>query len=497
MPRKFRGRDPLDAVPTVYRALLDNAKEGQYVLDRDTHGFLEVNQAFEELTGYSRKELLNGNVRAEDLVPPRDQRLHEDKLSISPHEHHAEETYSFKLLRKDQGARNVEVTVAPARCRGRDVVVGAIRDLTYWREMERRMRNEISLQRRKTIEAARANVRLFELTEQVSTTYELTTSLVKAKNIDELFRESAKVLTDKNGLNCKDVTFYLLKNETLDVAYSTRRNVKRASLSRNPRMRRLVEGRMAEPVIGKHYMMVPFRSRDRVFGVLRVEFHHAAGKINISSDEPLARGRWDIFNTLVNVISVMIDNLRLYDKIVQQTIIDPLTQAYNRRYFDRQAHAEVVRARRFEKRISFILIDLDNLKEINDEYGHKAGDEVLRQTANILRKHCREMDIISRYGGDEFVVILLETGSDDGLRKAEDLRRLIAEHKFLAVNGSPREIPVTISVGVASLGERIRDENQLFEAADRALYLAKSHGKNCARTFTPARKWTTKGVRPL
>jgi len=485
MPRNIHGRNPLDTVSSVHRALLDNAKEGQYVLDRDTHRFLEVNKAFEELTGYSREELLNGNIHAEDLVSPRDQKLYEDRLSPSAHDGHHGETYSFKLLRKDQEGRTVEVTVAPARYHGRDVVVGSVRDLTYWREMEKRLRSEIALQRRKTIEAARASVRLFELTEQVSTTYELTTSLVKAKNIDELFRESAKILTDKNGLNCKDVTFYLLKNEILEVAFSAKRNAKNVSLSKNPRMRRLVEGHMPEPSAGKRYVMAPFRSRDRVFGILRVEFNHAAGKIDTSSGEPLARGRWDIFNTLVNVISVMIDNLRLYEKIVQQTIIDPLTQVYNRRYFDRQAHAEVVRAKRFNKNISFILIDIDNLKEINDEFGHQAGDDILRQTANIIKKHCREMDIISRYGGDEFVVILLETGPKEGLHKAEELRRLIAAHKFIAANGAPKEIPVTTSIGVASLGDGIKDEAQLFDAADRALYLAKGEGKNCTRAFAP------------
>jgi diguanylate cyclase (GGDEF)-like protein/PAS domain S-box-containing protein len=485
MPRNIHGRNPLDTVSSVHRALLDNAREGQYVLDRDTHRFLDVNKAFEELTGYSRSELLNGNIHAEDLVSPRDQKPYEDRLSPSPHDGRHGETYSFKLLRKDGESHTVEVTVAPAKCRGREVVVGSVRDLTYWREVEKRLRSEIALQRRKTIEAARANVRLFELTEQVSTTYELTTSLVKAKNIDELFRESAKILTDKNGLNCRDVTFYLLKNEILEVAYSTKRNAKRVSLSKNPRTRRLVEGQMTGPAAGKRHVMVPFRSRDRVFGILRVEFSHAAGKIDTRSDEPLARGRWDIFNTLVNVISVMVDNLRLYERIIQQTIIDPLTQVHNRRYFDRQAHAEVVRAKRFNKNISFILIDIDNLKEINDEFGHQAGDEVLRQTANVLKKHCREMDIISRYGGDEFIVILLETGPKEGMHKAEELRRLIAAHKFIATNGKSREVPVTTSVGVASLGDGIKDEAQLFDAADRALYLAKGEGKNRTRSFAP------------
>jgi diguanylate cyclase (GGDEF)-like protein/PAS domain S-box-containing protein len=485
MPRNIRGRNPLDMVSPLCRALLDNAKEGQYVLDRDTHRFLEVNRAFEELTGYSRAELLNGKIHAEDLAHPKDQKLHEDRLSTTSDDHAQWETHYFRLLRKDGELRNIEATVSPARYGRHEAVVGSVRDLTYWREMERRLRSEISLQRRRTIEAARANVRLFELTEQVSTTYELTTSLVKSKNIDELFRESAKVLTDKNGLNCMDVTFYLLKNEILEVAYTTKRIANRLNLSKSPRLRRLVEGQLPEPLAGKHYAMVPFRSRDRAFGVLRVEFHKSAGKLDTSSEEPLARGRWDIFSTLVNVISVMIDNLRLYEKVVQQTIIDPLTQVYNRRYFDRQAHAEVVRAKRFQKKISFILIDIDNLKEINDEFGHQAGDNVLRQTATILKKHCREMDIISRYGGDEFVVILLETGPSEGLHKAEELRSLIAAHKFTATNGKQKEIPLTTSIGVASLGEGIKNEAQLFEAADRALYLAKGQGKNCARCYAP------------
>ncbi len=485
MPRSTRGRIPPEHEQALYRVLFENSREGQYVLDRETQRFLEVNPGFEDLTGYSRSELLDGNVSPEDLVHARDLELHENKLA--PRNHSIAETYSFRLLRKDKSIRHVETTVSLAKVRGREVIVGSVRNLTHWREVEKRLRDEIAIQRRKTIEAARANVKLFELTEQVSTTYELTTSLVKSKNIDELFKESAKVLCDKHGLNCKDVTFYLLKNTTLEVAFTTKRKANRLKLSKNPRLRSLAEGELLEPIAGTHHIMIPFRSRDRVFGVLRVEFPRDAGKIDLETDDAVIRGRWDIFNTLVNVISVMIDNLRLYERVVQQSIKDPLTGLYNRRYFDRQAHTEFVRAGRFGKSLSFILIDIDNLKEINDEFGHQAGDEVLRQTANILKAHCREMDIIGRYGGDEFVVILLETGADAGLGKAEELCGLIAEHPFATTNGAPREIPVTISVGIASLSDEMQNESQLLESADRALYLAKGQGKNRSCRFEPKR----------
>ncbi len=485
MPRNAPGRTHYDGGRALYRALFESSREGQYVLDRETQRFLEVNPVFEDLTGYSRAELINGAISPEDLVHSQDLELHENKLA--PSDRSSVETYSFRLIRKDKSVRNVEATVTRTKSRGREIIVGSVRDLTHWREVEKRLRDEITIQRRKTIEAARANVRLFELTEQVSTTYELTTSLVKAKNIEELFKESANVLCDKNGLNCKDVTFYLLKEETLEVAFTTKGKTKRIKLSSNARLRRLAEGQMLEPVAGKRYVMLPFRSRDRVFGVLRVEFHQDAGNIDLETDDPLARGRWDIFNTLVNVISVMIDNLRLYEKVVQQAIKDPLTGVYNRRYFDRQAHAEFLRARRFGKNLSFVLTDIDNLTEIHDEYGHQPGDEVLRQTAEILKTHCREMDIISRYGGDEFLIILLETGPIDGMHKAEELRSLIAAHSFTSTNGVPREIPVTISVGVASLGDEMQNESQLFEAADRALYLAKDQGKNRSCCFEPDR----------
>lgn len=485
MPRNTTGRTPPDSGQVEYRALFDNSREGQYILDRETQRFLEVNPAFEELTGYPRSELLDGSVNPEDLVHARDLELYENKLA--PRDRSAVETYSFRLVRKDKSIRHVEATVFLAVNNGREVIIGSMRDLTHWREVEKRLRSEIAVQRRKTIEAARANVRLFELTEQVSTTYELTTSLVKAKNMEELFQESAKVLCDKNGLNCKDVTFYLLKNGTLEVAFTTQRKAKRMRALKNARLRDLAEGHGNEPVAGRSHIMIPFRSRDRVFGVMRVEFPRDAGKIDLKTDDPLARGRWDIFNTLVNVFSVMIDNLRLYEKVVQQSVRDPLTGVYNRRYFDRQAHAEFLRARRFNKGVAYVLVDIDNLKEINDEFGHQAGDEVLRQTANILKDHCREIDIVSRYGGDEFVVILLETTQKDGLHKAEELRRLIEGHSFVATNGAPRRVPVTISIGVAAFDDEMKNESELFDAADRALYLAKGQGKNRACCFKPGR----------
>lgn len=169
------------------------------------------------------------------------------------------------------------------------------------------------------------------------------------------------------------------------------------------------------------------------------------------------------------------DNL---EKQHEQVLIDPLTGILNRTGYDESINKEYVRWRRYEGSLSLAVLDLDMFKDINDSYGHSVGDKVLSNVARQLEAQIRECDILCRYGGEEFVLLLPETSVADAFVMLEKLRVYIAGCKFYF---HERPVPVTMSCGVA--GFRKDDTiSDVFERADRAMYLAKRDGRNQVRT---------------
>ncbi|MEK6666749.1 MAG: GGDEF domain-containing protein [candidate division NC10 bacterium] len=152
---------------------------------------------------------------------------------------------------------------------------------------------------------------------------------------------------------------------------------------------------------------------------------------------------------------------------------DEVTGLYNRRFFSVRVEEEVSRCRRFNHPVSVVLLDLDDYKVINDELGHGAGDETLREVAQLLLKHSRGINVLCRYGGDEFAVLLVETSKAGARLYADRIRQVLATHPF--AHGRR----VTASFGVASLPEDVAPAtDELIRAADEALYAAKRAGKN-------------------
>ena len=228
------------------------------------------------------------------------------------------------------------------------------------------------------------------------------------------------------------------------------------------------------------------------------------GWMDISSpdDRAFDSDEVELVQILANQAAAALDNTRLYAELARQAITDGLTGLYNHRFFYERLRDEVVRARRYGLPLSLLMLDLDDFKHYNDTYGHPAGDGVLRRVAQIMRTQLRGgVDIAARYGGEEFAVILPHTdpgGAESvGRRLTEQMRT--AEPDLATVGGAltagervrlsveaeefpgraPHErVHVTISVGIASMPDHDGDAEHLVRTADRALYLAKSHGKN-------------------
>ena len=170
-------------------------------------------------------------------------------------------------------------------------------------------------------------------------------------------------------------------------------------------------------------------------------------------------------------------------KLKETSFKDEVTGLYNRRFFSLRLEEEISRFRRFNHPVSVVVLDLDGFKSINDEFGHAVGDETLRDIAQILMKHSRGINVVSRYGGDEFAVLLVETSKTGARLYAERIRHVVATFPFSHGKN------VTASFGVSSLpDDEATTSEGLFRAADEALYAAKRAGKNQVMGAGPAEK---------
>jgi diguanylate cyclase (GGDEF)-like protein len=160
-------------------------------------------------------------------------------------------------------------------------------------------------------------------------------------------------------------------------------------------------------------------------------------------------------------------------KLKETSFRDEVTGLYNRRFFSLRLEEEMSRFKRFNHPVSVVVLDIDGFKNVNDEFGHAVGDETLREIAQILMKHSRGINVVSRFGGDEFAVLLVETSKAGARLYADRIRQVVATFPFS--HGKQ----VTASFGVASLpDDEVTTSDDLFRAADEALYAAKRAGKN-------------------
>ncbi len=189
-------------------------------------------------------------------------------------------------------------------------------------------------------------------------------------------------------------------------------------------------------------------------------------------------------NMFTEQVGLSVANIRLREALRSQSIRDPLTGLYNRRYLEEMLERETRRAVRAEHGLGVLMLDLDHFKKFNDTYGHDAGDTVLRETASFLLKSVRAEDIVCRFGGEEFIVILPVADLKVTQARAERIRSRLRELQVLH-QGQPLGM-VTVSVGVAELPEHGTSPKALLEAADAAMYRAKREGRDRVALAEPA-----------
>ncbi len=180
-------------------------------------------------------------------------------------------------------------------------------------------------------------------------------------------------------------------------------------------------------------------------------------------------------DVLRKLLKLCVERINLYDRFQQLSIYDTLTETYNRRYFVMRFMEEFKRAQNFSLKLSFLMIDVDNFKKINDTYGHLVGDAVLKEIAKIIKQNIREIDSLARFGGEEFSLILPETDKMAAIVVAERIRSRISQQIIKAFDET---LGVTISVGISCFPQNTLYSDVLMETADKALYQAKMSGRN-------------------
>jgi len=217
----------------------------------------------------------------------------------------------------------------------------------------------------------------------------------------------------------------------------------------------------------KCFVCLPLTSRARRLGVLYVYR---------TDRDTFTPAEIELLTTFASLTAGAIENAQLYERTQQQARTDTLIGMDNRREFQRQLNEEIERARRHGRRLSLLMFDLDHFKQINDRYGHPAGDEVLRAFAALIRNELRPTDRAARYGGEEFTVILPETSADAARIMAERVCRTVANRPIRLPDG--REIRLTVSAGGSCYPDDTGSPAELVARADQALYAAKEAGRN-------------------
>lgn len=226
-------------------------------------------------------------------------------------------------------------------------------------------------------------------------------------------------------------------------------------------------------------LIVPIVFNDEVLGTLFLRTRRRK--------EGFVKKEIDFCRIVANSSFHAIRNAKLFEKVTKEkeylkeiAVKDHLTSLYNHNFFYSRLEEEFERAIRYEAPLSLIMMDIDDFKRINDSYGHRAGDEVLKEVSTMIKRGVRKTDILARYGGEEFVIILTHTPLKGAIDEAERLRELIQSHSYA---GLIKE-SITLSFGVAAFPHRnVVNSGDLVNHADDALYKAKRDGKNCVRYF--------------
>jgi len=324
--------------------------------------------------------------------------------------------------------------------------------------------------------------RVIELDALRATTADITREL-SLENLIRSLLERATFLLDATGgelglLDKKDNTIHILVSHNMGTD-----NTASVIRSGEGLMGYVVQTRQVEMIENYQYwegrmdiyedtpiyaaIAAPLLIGERVLGVI--------GIMNSDRKRTFSSSDKDLMHLFAQQAAIAVENAQLFEEKERQARIDITTGIYNRRGLLELGKREIDRAHRYERPLAALMIDIDNFKQVNDTHGHAIGDIVLKELADILKENIRTIDILSRYGGEEFVILLPETTPESAFEIAERLRKKVSYHVFTPES---LEIHITISIGLAFSSGDNNGLNDLIKRADNAMYMSKGEGRN-------------------
>ena len=309
---------------------------------------------------------------------------------------------------------------------------------------------------------------------QISNLYEIGKELSASLGFAEIFKALAKILLK----NFQFQSCYLLvvTDETKDtpsidkiyrigledhplLSYQTRIELDEVSECCQKSWETVFKSQ--KPLFREQIASVPLIAGDEILGILTAE--------NLEESD------FDNFSILGGQLALEVRKVKLYERVQELAITDGLTGIFVRRHFLERLHEATTRSLCYSLKLSFLMVDIDHFKRQNDTHGHLVGDVILKETAQILKASLREIDLLCRYGGEEFSIVLPDTDREGALQVAERIRLAVEEYDFRAYE---ELLKITISVGVAIFPDNANSVQELIDCADSALYRAKQEGRN-------------------
>jgi diguanylate cyclase (GGDEF)-like protein/PAS domain S-box-containing protein len=454
-----------------FRAMVEQAAVGVAEIEVATGRFLTVNRRLCEMVGRTGEELRSATFLS--ITHPEDLRLHEDKaeqLQAGKIEFYSLEK---RYLRKDGGIVWVNITVSPlwkpGERPGSTMIV--VEDISARRLVE----DEIKRRSR-----------------QLSVLYETSVEVMAELDLGALLQFITRRALDLVGGTSCNCYLYRPESNLMERVASAG-----PMLTSGNTARRRGEGFIGHiwetgvPMLINDYRSWTGRNKKNDFLPSRALVgapifwgKELLGIIDTMAYLPhqYTETDLDLLRMFGAQVALAIRNARLYKKIEQVSMTDELTGLFNRRGFFQLGEREFERALRFGRPLAALMIDIDHFKRVNDTHGHPAGDQVLRALADEMRRNTRGIDVVGRYGGEEFTLLLPETESPAAVQIAERLRHSVAGMLIPLRCGNSKtpavSVRIQVSIGVASLQPGMQDLSALIDRADQALYRAKDSGRN-------------------
>jgi diguanylate cyclase (GGDEF)-like protein/PAS domain S-box-containing protein len=464
-----------------FRGALDSAPDAIVIVNQNGTIAL-ANAQTEKIFGYPREELLGQSI--ELLIPEslRDRHIrHRAGYVANPHTRPMGAGLELNCLRTDGTQLPVEISLSPLETEGDTLIMASIRDITE-RKLAEQVLNELNEKLANSVVEVEQRSREIALLNEMGSLLQTCLNSEEAYGLiarfsSQLFANTRSALCMINASrNIVEVLGGLGQSSTMSIL-SVFQPQDCWALRRGQQYE-FHAGEFNQPCYHfpdpapQAYTCVPLMAQGEMLGL----FHMQMTEPLPTTEKFFTRAQLRLAQTLADSASLALANLQLRERLSQQSIRDPLTNLFNRRYLEESLERELRRAARSKYPVGVIMLDLDHFKRFNDTFGHEAGDTVLREIGSFLSQHIRGGDIVCRYGGEEFTLILPEASLAITQQRAERLRESV---KNLQIQDRDRPLgTITFSCGVAVFPDHGATPETVLQAADAALYRAKHEGRD-------------------